>query len=250
MAAASVEVRGLTKVYADGHRALSGIDLTVEPGQVLALVGSNGAGKSTLLRCLVRLLEPTAGTALIDGADTTTASRRELRAIRTRVGFVFQKPALVGRLSAFTSVVHGAIGRRGSRCAVPALCPEDVREQAMVALDRVGLAHVAGRRVDALSGGQQQRVSIARMLVQDPAIILADEPVAALDPVSAVEVMELLRDVAVERGLTVLAALHHLDYAVTYTERIVGLQGGRVVLDRSTHEFETRELDAVYAGAS
>lgn len=250
MAASSVEVRGLTKVYPDGHRALAGVDLQIEPGQVVALVGSNGAGKSTLLRCLVRLLEPTAGTARIGEVEVTRAGRAQLREVRSKVGFVFQRSTLVGRLSVFASVVQGAAGRRGVRCVAPALCPEDVRQEAMAALDRVGLVHLARRRVDTLSGGQAQRVSLARMLVQRPEVILADEPVAALDPVSAVEVMGLLREVATERGLTVVAALHHLDYALRYTERVVGLQAGRVVLDRPSSQCHDRELGAVYEVAS
>jgi phosphonate transport system ATP-binding protein len=248
--AATVEVRGLTKVYDNGHAALAGVDLTVQPGEMVALVGSNGAGKSTLMRCLVRLLEPTAGSASIDGAQVTGASKAQLRAIRKDVGFVFQKFHLVPRQSAFRNVTYGAIGRRGTRVVAPWLCPADVRSQAMAALERVGLAELACQRVDTLSGGQQQRVAIARMLLQQPKVILADEPVASLDPVSALGVMELLRDIAVERRLTVIAALHQVDYALAFTQRVVGLRAGRIALDRTTATCDAGDLRAVYGRAS
>jgi phosphonate transport system ATP-binding protein len=152
----------------------------------------------------------------------------------------------VERVSVFHNVVHGAIGREGSRCVVPAFCTRAVRAEAMECLDRVGLADLAGRRVDTLSGGQRQRVAVARMLMQKPRIVLADEPVASLDPSAGRDVMELLRSIAVERRLTVVAALHQLDFALTYTQRIVGLQAGRVVLDRSTADCGVEQLSAVY----
>jgi phosphonate transport system ATP-binding protein len=242
----AVLARHLTKEYAPGHRALDDIELAVAPGEVVALVGSNGAGKSTLLRCLVRLLEPTSGEIVLDGVDVRAASRRELRRLRLQVGFVFQRFQLIPRLSAFHNVLLGALGRAGTRCVFPATAPDEVRTEAMACLERVGLAELAGRRVDALSGGQQQRVAIARMLLQRPRLVFADEPVASLDPVAGTGVMELLRDIAMERRLTVLVALHQLDFAMRYTDRIVGLRDGRVVLDREAECCPTTELDLVY----
>jgi phosphonate transport system ATP-binding protein len=245
--AAAVEVRGLSKQYPNGHRALSGVDLSVAPGEVIALVGSNGAGKSTLLRCLVRLLEPTDGRVVIDGLDVRAAGRGELRDLRTSIGFVFQRYPLVPRVSVFHNVLHGAMGRRGARCLWPVVAPRDIRHEAMACLERVGLADLADRRADTLSGGQQQRVAIARLLLQRPRLILADEPVASLDPVAGVAVMELLRDIAVERQLTVIAALHQLDLALRFTQRIVGLQHGELKLDRDTRTCMSGDLDQVYA---
>lgn len=243
----AVEISSLSLRFANGHRALDGVDLTVEPGQLVALVGSNGAGKSTLLRCVTRFLTPTAGSVKVDGADVTRARPRQLRRIRRDVGFVFQRFHLVERLSAFSNVTNGALGRHGARCVVPVLCPAAVRAEAMACLDRVGLADLAGRRVDTLSGGQQQRVAIARTLMQRPRLILADEPVASLDPMAGRVVMELLRDIAVERGLTVVAALHQMRFATEYTQRIVGLAAGRIVLDEPTAGCSPEHLDAVYA---
>jgi phosphonate transport system ATP-binding protein len=244
--AAAIEVAGLTMEYRGGHRALDGIDLAITPGQVVALVGANGSGKSTLLRCMVRLIQPSSGRVDIGGTDITAAGRSELRLARARVGFVFQRFHLVPRLSAFRNVLHGAVGRQGHRCLWPVSAPEDIRREGIDCLRRVGLADQANRRVDTLSGGQQQRVAIARMLMQRPQVILADEPVASLDPVAGVGVMDLLRDVAAERGLTAIVALHQLDLALTYTERIVGLRAGRIALDRETAACEGSELDALY----
>ncbi len=228
---------------------LAGVDLRVPDGQTVALIGTNGAGKSTLLRCLVRLVEPTDGTITIAGAVVTGASRRALRAIRRDVGFVFQRFHLIPRLSAFHNVVHGAMGRHGNRCAWPATAPASVRTEAMECLARVGLADHAARRVDALCGGQQQRVAIARMLMQRPRIILADEPVASLDPVTAHTVMDLLCAIAAERGVTVIVALHQIDLALRYADRVVGLRNGRVEFDSLMAECDRDRLDAVYTGA-
>jgi phosphonate transport system ATP-binding protein len=248
--AAAIHVSGLTKQYSNGHRALSGVDLCVAPGEVVALVGSNGAGKSTLLRCLVRLLEPTDGRIVIDGVDVRAAGRSDLRDLRMSTGFVFQGYPLVSRLSVFHNVLHGAMGRRGARCLWPVIAPREIRHEAMACLDRVGLAEMADRRADTLSGGQKQRVAIARLLMQRPRLILADEPVASLDPVAGVAVMELLRDIAIERQLTVIAALHQLDLALRFTHRIVGLQHGELKLDRDAQSCLSGDLDQVYSLAA
>jgi phosphonate transport system ATP-binding protein len=243
---AEIIIEGLSLRFPNGHEALRGVDLTVSSGEFVALVGSNGAGKSTLLRCLVRLLEPTGGTAVIDGVDVRAAGKRQLRTLRQDVGFVFQHFNLVDRLSVFHNITHGAISRAGSRCVVPAFCTSAVRAEAMECLDRVGLVELADRRVDMLSGGQRQRVALARTLMQKPRLILADEPVASLDPAAGQGVMELLRSIADERNLTVLAALHQIDFALDYTQRIVGLQAGRVVLDRPAASVSADQLADIY----
>jgi len=229
--------------------ALSGVDLRVPDGQTVALIGTNGAGKSTLLRCLVRLIEPTEGTISIGGAQVTGASRRMLREIRQEVGFVFQRFHLIPRLTAFHNVVHGGMGRHGSRCAWPVTASAGARRQAMECLDRVGLAAYAERRVDTLSGGQQQRVAIARMLMQEPRVILADEPVASLDPASAGSVMDLMCAIAAERDVTVIVALHQVDLALRYADRVVGLRDGVVEFDRGVRDCDAAQLNSVYAEA-
>jgi phosphonate transport system ATP-binding protein len=242
----AVKVQGLVKDFPDGHRALHGVDLTVEPGQLVALVGSNGAGKSTMLRCLVRLQEPTEGQITINSKDVTAIPRRKLTEIRRDVGFIFQHFNLVERVSAFRNVINGAIARRGMSCILPATAPKDVRREAMESLDRVGLADMAQQRVDTLSGGQRQRVAIARSLMQRPQLLLADEPVASLDPEAGRAVMELLEEIAIERGITVITALHQIDFALDYTHRIIGLRNGRVELDESTTDLSSTDLAGFY----
>ena len=246
----AIEVTNLSVRYRRNTAvALSGVDLRVPDGETVALIGTNGAGKSTLLRCLVRLIEPAEGAITIGGTEVTGASRRTLREIRQDVGFVFQRFHLIPRLTAFHNVVHGAMGRHGSRCAWPLTSPSGVRQQAMECLERVGLAGYAGRRVDTLSGGQQQRVAIARMLIQRPSVILADEPVASLDPVSAHSVMDLMCSIAAERGVTVIVALHQIELALRYADRVVGLRNGVLEFDRPARNCDAAQLDSIYAEA-
>lgn len=245
----SVAVRGLVKEYDGGHRALDGVDLDIAPGSIVALVGRNGSGKSTLLRCLVRLCEPTAGSIRIGDHDVHRADRTQLTAIRRDVGIVFQRHHLIGRMSVFRNVTLGALGRVGARGWSSSWMTAGDRAEAMDCLDRVGLADLAARRADTLSGGQQQRVAIARMLMQRPSVVIADEPVASLDPAAGLAVMELLRDVAQERELTTVVALHHLDYALRFTDRLVGLRDGRLHFDRPAVGTMIDSLDHLYAVA-
>lgn len=246
--AATIAVEDLTVRYGRrGAHALAGLHLRVQPGEKVALIGTNGAGKSTLLRCLVRLVDPTSGTVTIAGTDVTTASRRTLRGVRRDVGFVFQRFHLIPRLTVFHNVVHGAMGRHGTRCAFPLTSPAAVRREAMESLERVGLAAYADRRVDTLSGGQQQRVAIGRMLMQRPAIILADEPVASLDPVSATTVLDLICSIAEERKVTVVMALHQLDLALRYADRVVGLRDGAVAFDQPAGDCDAAQLAPIFA---
>ncbi|KWX68421.1 phosphonate ABC transporter ATP-binding protein [Mycobacterium sp. NAZ190054] len=249
---AAIHVEDLRLRYRRAERhVLNGVNLRVAHGEKVALIGTNGAGKSTLLRCLVRLAEPTGGTVSLGGADVTSASRRALRGIRRDIGFVFQRFHLIPRISVLHNVIHGAMGRHGTRCAWPLTSPAAVRREAMESLERVGLAGLAERRVDTLSGGQQQRVAIARMLMQRPGIILADEPVASLDPASATAVMELLSSIAAERRVTVVMALHQMDLALRYADRVVGLSGGTVQFDRPAAECDAAQLAPIFAdGAS
>lgn len=247
---AAVEVERLTVRYPNGNQVLTGLDLRVGAGELVSLVGANGAGKSTLLRTLIRLQEPTAGTIRIGGEDVTAMRKRALRRVRTRVGFVFQKFNLATRLSVLSNVTMGACGTAGTRAVLGRTAPKDVKDRAMAALERVSLADLAKRRVSSLSGGQQQRVAIARMLVQQPEIVLADEPVASLDPVSGNAVMELLRSIAVDDGLTVIAALHQIDFALSFTNRVVGLQDGIIQLDERTEQLAPTDLTGVYGGLS
>jgi phosphonate transport system ATP-binding protein len=236
-------VSKLSKSFANGLRVLSGVDIAVRPGESVALIGPNGAGKSTLVRCVLRLVEPADGAIRLFGCDVRALRRRSLRGLRARVGFVFQRHNLVLRLSALSNVVHGAQARMsGPRSWYQGLAPQCVRDEAMACLDRVGLAGKAAARADALSGGQSQRVAIARMLMQRPEFVIADEPDASLDPKAGEEVMGLLRDTARERGLGLLFISHDLDHAVQFSDRIIGLTQGCVALDVRSDEAETAEL--------
>lgn len=242
---ADVVVNHLNMKYRDNPVVLSDVSLHVHAGQIVSLVGENGAGKSTLLRSLVRLREPTSGSVTIGSVEVTAIGRRKLRALRTRVGFIFQTFSLVERESAFRNVMNGALGRSW-RAMIPALAPAELREEVMECLERVGLAEFADRRVDTLSGGQRQRVAIARSLMQHPDLILADEPVSSLDPSAGSSVMQLLREVAREDGITVIAVLHQLDFALEYSDRIIGLKQGQVVVDTTTDQLNIESLRHLY----
>jgi phosphonate transport system ATP-binding protein len=238
---------GVTKRFG-GRAVLDGASLAVARGETVALIGANGAGKSTLLRCLLRLVEPDAGRIEVLGREVGAERPRALRRLRSRVGFVFQKHNLVPRLSALSNVVHGAIARgAGPRAWSQVTAPAALREEAMARLAEVGLVHVAAQRADSLSGGQSQRVAVARALMQRPALLLADEPVASLDPAGGREVMALFADLARSRGLTLLFTSHHLGLAVEHADRVVGLREGRIVLDEASRPALLPELERFFA---
>jgi len=234
-----IQVRGLRKAYAGGVTALDGVSLDVEPGEFVALIGPSGAGKSSLLRCLNGLVTPTEGRVTVDGAAVTGAGRRDLRRIRARIGFVFQQFNLLRRLSVLDNVLVGRLAHAPSwSSAIGWFAGADVA-RARAALRRVGLEGLEDRRADTLSGGQQQRVGIARALVQEPRVILADEPMSSLDPALAESVMGLLREINRQDGTTVITSLHVLELAKSYGRRIIGLRGGRIV-----HDGPPESLDA------
>ena len=241
-----IEVRGLAKAYGTVE-ALRGVDLAVAAGEMCVILGPSGAGKSTLLRCINRLVEPSAGDIRVDGRPAP-ATRRELRTLRRAVGMIFQDHNLVPRLSVLKNVLTG---RLSTMPAVPALFqwfPGRDVDVALHALERVGLADRARDRADRLSGGQQQRVGIARALAQEPRAILADEPVASLDPKTARVVLDDLRRAAHDLGIAVLCNLHQVDYGVEFADRIVGIEGGRVVFEGLPGALDARALARIYPG--
>ncbi len=244
---ALISAEALEKRYPGGPLALQGVDLAVTRGEVVILLGPNGSGKSTLLRCLNLLERPTAGRVRIDGLELMQAAHADLRRCRRRIGVVFQRFNLVPGLSAFQNVLFGAMGQHGLLRTTTLAASTALRQEAMACLARVNLAEKAEQRADTLSGGQQQRVAIARMLMQDPEIVLTDEPIASLDPKAGRDVMNLLWEIARERGLTVICTLHHLELAREYGGRIVGLQLGRKVLDVPAREAGTASFDFLYA---
>ncbi|REE75737.1 phosphonate transport system ATP-binding protein [Rhodococcus wratislaviensis] len=240
----------VTKDFGPQIRALDDVSLQVYPGEVVALLGLSGSGKSTLLRLLDGLHLPSTGSVTVLGTDVGDARGRELRALRRHVGFVFQQFHLVGSMSVLENVCTGALGAlRGPRFGLFSY-PRSVRRAAMEQLDRVGLADRPFQRADTLSGGQQQRVAVARALVQRPRILLADEPVASLDPESSAQVMALISRIAAEDDLTVLCSLHQVELALSWGHRLVGLRGGRVVLDKPVSAIDRNETMSIYSSVA
>jgi phosphonate transport system ATP-binding protein len=234
-----IRVRRLRKDYPGGSRALDGVDLDIGPGEFVALIGPSGAGKSTLLRCLNGLVTPTSGEVWIGDEAVTGASPETLRRVRARVGFVFQQFNLLHRLTVLENALLGGLAHASRWRSLVGWFEPAAVSRARAILMRVGLDGLADRRVDTLSGGQQQRVAIARALLQSPAVVLADEPMASLDPALAHTVMELLRRINQEDGITVVASLHVLELAQAYGRRVIGLSRGRVV-----HDGPPESLDA------
>ncbi len=228
---AAISVGKLVKRFGQ-KTVLNGVDIEVAEGSSLALIGANGSGKSTLLRCMIRLIEPDSGTINLLGAEIAGAGRAALKTARARVGFVFQQHNLVSRLSALSNVIHGVQSRAGGpRSWFHPLASAQVREEAMACLEKVGLAGQALQRVDSLSGGQSQRVAIARVLMQRPKIVLADEPDASLDPRTGEEIMQLLFDLTRANGATMIVVSHRMQHALDFSDRIVGLEKGRIAMD-------------------
>lgn len=238
-----VSVRNLGKTYASGKVALSDVSLDFQEGVVTGVLGPSGAGKSTLLRCINGLETPTSGTVEVDGLSVTP---RTLRQVRTKVGMVFQHFNLVPRLTALTNVLTGSLSRVNPLLSLFYLFPTKEIEAAKSTLESVGLSEYIWQRADRLSGGQQQRVAIARSILQQPKVILADEPVASLDPRTSKEVMELLVKCAREHGICLIVNLHQVDLAVEYCERIVGLKRGKVVLDCSPGQLVDSAVSDLY----
>lgn len=241
-----LQLKQLTKEYTRGVRALTDVSFDVPKGQFVAVIGLSGSGKSTLLRCLNRLIEPTSGQVLLDGVDVTAANEAELRRIRRRIGMVFQHFNLVHRSSVLTNVLAGRLGYTNPAWSLLNRFPADDVAQARKQLERVGLGDKAGQRADALSGGQQQRVGIARALMQDPDMILADEPVASLDPVLAHSIMQYLEQINKGDGVTVLCSLHFLDLVHRYADRVIALNGGQLVFDGLPREIDDQRFKDIY----
>lgn len=242
---ALIEVDGLTKRFGTTV-ALRDASLEVARGEIVVLLGLSGSGKSTLLRHLDGLEIPTSGSVRVLGREVPRLSGRRLRALRSRVGFVFQQFELVPSLTVLENVLTGALAElRGPRLGLWSY-PRRLKLAALAHLDRVGLLDRAYQRADTLSGGQQQRVAIARALMQDPEILLADEPVASLDPESSEQVMALIREIAMDAGLTVVCSLHQVDLALSWGDRIVGLRHGEVVLDTPASGLAKAEVMEIY----
>ena len=241
-----LKVSNLKKVYDGGVQALEKVSFEVPKGQFLAVIGLSGSGKSTLLRCINRLIEPTEGKIIFDGEDVTAASEDELRHIRRKIGMVFQHFNLVQRSSVLTNVLAGRLGYVNPVWSLLNRFPASDLEKAMRELDRVGIADKAKYRADELSGGQQQRVGIARAMMQEPHLVLADEPVASLDPVLAHSIMQYLEKINKEDGVTVLCSLHFLDLVHRYADRVIALNQGQLVFDGLPQEINDEKFKDIY----
>jgi phosphonate transport system ATP-binding protein len=241
-----LKVEHLTKIYEGGTLALEDVSFEVPDGQFLAVIGLSGSGKSTLLRCINRLIEPTEGTITWNGVDITRASQEEMRRIRRRIGMVFQHFNLVHRSKVLTNVLQGSLGYVNPALSLVNKFPKDQMRKAYQQLARVGLEEKATQRADELSGGQQQRVGVARALMQDPEMILADEPVASLDPVLAHSIMQYLETINNEDEVTVLCSLHFLDLVHRYADRAIALNEGKLVFEGPPSEIDDARFKEIY----
>lgn len=242
-----ITLENVSKTYEGASKivALRDVSIDVKEGEFLVILGPSGAGKSTLMRCINRLVEPTSGRILLDGREVTSR-RRQLRAARRDIGMVFQQFNLVKRLSVLMNVLSGRLAYHTFWPSLLYRFDQDDKRVAIECLTRVNMEHKAFQRADTLSGGEQQRVAIARALAQEPKVILADEPVASLDPKIARQVLTYLKQIAGELGITVLCNLHQVEYAREYAERVVGLSQGTVVFDGPSGKLTDDILQQIY----
>ncbi|WP_299818955.1 phosphonate ABC transporter ATP-binding protein [uncultured Jannaschia sp.] len=244
-----LKITDLVKRYGGGDPVLKDLDLTIEGESVVSIIGSSGAGKSTLLRCINRLVEPTSGSIVLNGTELTKLRGRELRAARRKIGMVFQGFNLVDRLTVMENVQSGRLGYISLWAAVMRRYPKKDIRRAYELMERVGIAQYANTRADQLSGGERQRVGVVRALMQEPEILLADEPTASLDPKTSEQIMGLLRDLASELKLPVLINIHNVTEAKEYTDRIVGMRYGRIIFDDLPAALDQEAMDRIYSGS-
>mgnify|MGYP002535760082 CR=1 FL=1 len=242
---AAITAKDFNFWYGDFH-ALTGLDLNIAKNAITSFIGPSGCGKSTFLRCINRLIEPTEGSVVFNGRDITHLRRNKLRGVRAQIAMIFQNYNLVYRLTAIQNVLHGRLGYKGAVAGSLGLYSEAEKLRAFELLDEVGLGEFAYRRADQLSGGQKQRVGIARALIQDPRIILCDEPIASLDPKSSRAVMEHLRRVTRQHGITCIVNLHQVDMALEFSDRIVGLRAGAKVFEGAPAELTPQMIAVIY----
>lgn len=241
-----ISIKNLVKTYPNGVQALKGVSFDVKKGEFLVIIGLSGSGKSTLLRCMNRLHDPTSGEIIFEGKNVATVAGAEIRNLRRKIGMIFQQFNLIPRHSVISNVL---MGRLGSMKVFPSLMgwfSEEDKNRAMKYLNLVGIGDKARIRADQLSGGQQQRVAIARALTQDPQILLADEPVASLDPATCHTVMDYLQKVNQELGITIICNLHFLSLVRQYATRVIALQAGQIVYDGSPHEINETWFETIY----
>lgn len=248
----TLTVKDLTMVFKNKDKkiasevALNNVNLAVQPGEFIGVLGRSGAGKSTFIRCINMLVKPTSGHVYWSDVDMTELSRDDLCVTRREMGMIFQQFCLVPRLSVLKNCVMGCFGYRPVWKNMIGLITAEERERAMAALKRVGIDHMADKRVDQLSGGQQQRVAIARVIMQKPMLLLGDEPVSSLDPITTKQVMDLIRDLHDSEQMTTIMNLHNVDLALEYCDRIIGFSQGHLVFDGKPSDVNQEILDTIY----
>lgn len=242
---ALLSISRVSKLYKD-VRALSDVSFNVKKGEFVSIIGRSGAGKSTLLRCINRMVDATDGSVVFDGIDVYGLRKRELRRVRARIGMIFQHYNLVHRLTVIENVLHGRLGYKNDFDGILGRYSETEKEYAFKIIEKLGLEDLAYKRCDTLSGGEKQRVGIARALVQDPRLILCDEPIASLDPSSAKIIMDYLRNISRDMDITILCNLHQVDVAVKYSDRILGIKGGHLVFDGKPDKLGKKTIHEIY----
>jgi phosphonate transport system ATP-binding protein len=241
-----LEVKNLHKIYKSGTHALKGVSFSVEPGEFLVVIGLSGSGKSTLLRCINRLIEPTSGKVIFLGKDITHIKGEQLRKVKSQIGMVFQQFNLIRRRSVLTNVITGKLGSLSTFNSIVEKFDDDVISEAHKNLETVGIAEKAKERADSLSGGQQQRVAIARSLMQNPKLLLADEPVASLDPATSNSIMQYFEKINKELGTTVICNLHFLSLVRRYASRVIALKAGEIIYEGLPHEIDKTWFRTIY----
>ncbi|QUG40102.1 phosphonate ABC transporter ATP-binding protein [Psychrobacillus sp. INOP01] len=241
-----LKVEKLGKSYNGETKVLNDVSFGVEAGEFVSIIGPSGAGKSTLLRCMNRMVEIDEGKVIFDGNDVGSLNKKELRKMRTNIGMIFQHYNLVPRLSVIENVLHGRFGYKTTVQGILGKYTEDEKEQAFYLLKKLGIEEHAYKRCDQLSGGQQQRVGIARALIQEPKIVLCDEPIASLDPNASKVIMDYLKSITMELNITCIVNLHQVEIARSYSDRIIGLSKGGVVFDGPSFRLSTDSTDLIY----
>ncbi|WP_087974807.1 phosphonate ABC transporter ATP-binding protein [Oceanobacillus rekensis] len=244
-----IEFKQVQKQYPNGLLALNDINLQIKQGEYVAIIGLSGAGKSTLLRCINRMHDITAGSLTVDNVEISTLKGKGIRQLRRNIGMIFQSFNLVTRISAMKNVLVSFVPQMPLWRKILGIFTEQEKKQALMALDKVGILDKAYIRVDQLSGGQQQRVALARTLAQNPQIILADEPVASLDPLTANQVMEDFRRINQELSMTVIMNIHHIELALDYATRVIGIHAGEIVYDGRSEDITEEILEQIYKGS-
>lgn len=241
-----LEFQHVSKVYNHTTKALDDLSFSVKEGEFLSIIGPSGAGKSTILRCINRLIDATEGKIIYDGEDIMHVNKKQLRQVRTKTGMIFQHYNLVDRLSVMENVLHGRLGQKSTFSGMIGHYSEAEKEQAFAILNELGLAEQAYKRCDALSGGQKQRVGIARAIMQQPKLILCDEPIASLDPKASKTIMDHLAQINRSKQITCIVNLHQVDVAMKYSQRILGIAAGKLVFDGTPEELTQEKIHEIY----